>query len=195
MDHPHQRYAKPLHGQIKQVKGHRKSPIKGLQSITDFLENVKAYKDELVLLGVPMDEDYMKKILNDLSDEYKELVYIVQACDISIMFYELHEKLLHLKHLSTTSNPHLITFLLLPSLPTQTQVNTCPIPLAITRVGVCFFPPTIATSYFPMLGHIQHHHEVIIHIHAPTKVFYQICGVQGHTTKWQPSFHFILFNL
>ena len=45
-----------------------------------------------------MDEDDLTdKILNNLRDDYKELVRAVQARDTSISFEELHEKLLNFK--------------------------------------------------------------------------------------------------
>lgn len=68
---PTNNYAKSLCGHIKQVKIHLKNPTKGLQSINVFLQTVKAHADELAILGAPMDEeDFMKKILNSLGDEY-----------------------------------------------------------------------------------------------------------------------------
>ena len=52
--------------------------------------------DELSLLGKPMDEeDLTYQILVGLGDEYKSIVYAVSACETSIMFDELHEKLLN----------------------------------------------------------------------------------------------------
>ena len=58
----------------------------------------------------------MEKILDSLSNEYKELVYVVQVHDTLIMFDELHEKLLNfevslhtkeatLDHLPANANP------------------------------------------------------------------------------------------
>ncbi|KAH7577423.1 hypothetical protein JRO89_XS01G0249200 [Xanthoceras sorbifolium] len=89
-------YAKPSRGRIKQVKSHLKNPTKGSQNVTDFLQTVKSRADELAILGAPMDEDDLtEKILDGLSDEYKELVRAVQARDTTISFDELHEKLLN----------------------------------------------------------------------------------------------------
>ena len=88
-------YATPSRGRIKQVKANLKSLTKGTLSITDFLQSVKARADELAVLGAPVDnEDLTDKILEELGDDYKELVRAVQAKDNAISFDELHEKLL-----------------------------------------------------------------------------------------------------
>ena len=85
-------YAKPSRGRIKQVN----DLTKGSQTITDFLQSVKARTDELAILGAPLEEDDLtEKILDGLGDEYKELVHVVQARDTPITFDELHEKLLN----------------------------------------------------------------------------------------------------
>ncbi|KAK2655744.1 hypothetical protein Ddye_008796 [Dipteronia dyeriana] len=68
---------------------------KGTQNITDFLHSVKARADELALLGAPVDdEDLTDRILDELDDDYEELVCTVQARDNPITFDELHEKLM-----------------------------------------------------------------------------------------------------
>ena len=41
------------------------------------------------------EEDLSKKILDGLSDEYKELVWAMQACETLITFIKLYEKLLN----------------------------------------------------------------------------------------------------
>ena len=88
-------YAKPSRGRIKQVKALFKQSTKGNLNITDFLQSVKARANELAILGAPIDEeDLTEKILDELDDDYKELVLAIQACDNSISFDELHEKLL-----------------------------------------------------------------------------------------------------
>ena len=88
-------YAKPSRGRVKQVKALLKNSTKGTQSITDFLHSVKARADELALLGAPVDDDDLtERILDELDDDYKELVRAVQARDNPISFDELHEKLL-----------------------------------------------------------------------------------------------------
>ncbi|KAG6784413.1 hypothetical protein POTOM_010105 [Populus tomentosa] len=88
-------YATPSRGRIKQVKSQLRLLTKGTLSITDFLQSVKAKADELAVLGAPIDnEDLTDKILEDLGDEYRELVRAVQARENAISFDELHEKLL-----------------------------------------------------------------------------------------------------
>ena len=88
-------YATPSRGRIKQVKANLKSLTKGTLNITDFLQSVKARADELAVLGAPVDnEDLTDKILEELGDDYKELVRVVQAREKAISFDELHEKLL-----------------------------------------------------------------------------------------------------
>lgn len=48
---------------------------KGHDTVTKFLQKVKASVDELALLGAPFDEDDLTdKILEALGDDYKELV-------------------------------------------------------------------------------------------------------------------------
>jgi hypothetical protein len=67
-------YAMPSHGRIKQAKGQLKMITKGSDSVTMFLQLIKAKADEHALLGAPLDvEDLIDKILDGLSDEYKEL--------------------------------------------------------------------------------------------------------------------------
>lgn len=68
-------YAKPSRGRIKKVKNQIKHMTKGHDTVTKFLQKVKASVDELALLGAPFDEDDLTdKILEALGDDYKELV-------------------------------------------------------------------------------------------------------------------------
>ena len=88
-------YATPSRGHIKQVKANLKSLTKGTLNITEFLQLVKGKAEELAVLGAPVDnEDLTDKILEELGDDYKELVRAVQAKEKAISFDELHEKLL-----------------------------------------------------------------------------------------------------
>ncbi|KAA8525964.1 hypothetical protein F0562_007936 [Nyssa sinensis] len=60
------------------------------------MQTIKSGVDDLALLGAPLDEEEITdKILDGLSDDYKELVRAVQAQDTFITFEELHEKLLN----------------------------------------------------------------------------------------------------
>ena len=64
-------YAKPSRGRIKQAQSQLKLITKGSDSVTSFLQSIKAKADELALLGVPLNaEDLIDKILGD---EYREL--------------------------------------------------------------------------------------------------------------------------
>lgn len=55
-------YAKPSCGRINQVKSHLKKITKGSESVTEFLQTIKAWADELVLLGAPLEaEDLTEK--------------------------------------------------------------------------------------------------------------------------------------
>lgn len=83
-------YAKPSRGHIKQAKSQLKMITKGSESVTAFLQAIKAKADELALLGAPLDEeDLTDKILDGLGDEYKELTRAFQARDTPITFEEL----------------------------------------------------------------------------------------------------------
>lgn len=75
-------YATPSRGGIKQFKANFKALTKGSFSISDFIYFVKAQADELALLGALIDgEDDRDKNLEELGDDYKELVCVVQARD------------------------------------------------------------------------------------------------------------------
>jgi hypothetical protein len=64
-------------------------------NITDFLQSIKAHTDKLAILGAPIgEEDLTEKILDELRDNYKELVHVIKARDNSISFDELHEKMI-----------------------------------------------------------------------------------------------------
>ena len=87
-------YATPSRGRIKQVKSQLRLLTKGSLSIIDFLQSVKAKADELAVLWAPIDnEDLTYKILEELGDEYRELVRVVQASENAISFDELHKAL------------------------------------------------------------------------------------------------------
>ncbi|WJZ86142.1 hypothetical protein VitviT2T_005631 [Vitis vinifera] len=67
-------YAKPSRGRIKQAQSQLKLITKGSDSVTSFLQSIKAKADELALLGAPLNaEDLTDKILDGLGDEYREL--------------------------------------------------------------------------------------------------------------------------
>ena len=89
-------YAKSSCGYIKQLKLQLKNTAKNSLCIIEFMQLIKTRVDDLALLGAPMDEEEITdKILDGLPDDYRELIRVVQAKDTSIMFEELHEKLLN----------------------------------------------------------------------------------------------------
>ncbi|KAA8515450.1 hypothetical protein F0562_018939 [Nyssa sinensis] len=170
-------YAQPSRSRIKQVKGHLKNPTKGSQSITDFLQSVKARADELALLGVLMDDDDLtEKILDGLGSDYKDLVHVVHARDTPISFDELHEKLLtfeaHLQekkpdpsYLPASANPaHCTPFGPVPlgGIPLRPPPNH-PI-LAPPTLGGVHLPPIPGAPLQARisLAVIDHHHDHIL---------------------------------
>lgn len=65
-------YAKPSHGRIKQVKQQLKQLAKGTMSVLDFLQTIKAWVDELAILGAAInDEDLSNKILEGFGENTK----------------------------------------------------------------------------------------------------------------------------
>ncbi|KAA8539032.1 hypothetical protein F0562_025724 [Nyssa sinensis] len=184
-------YAQPSHGWIKQVKGHLKNPTKGSQSVTDFLQPVKAHTDELALLGVLMDDDdLIEKILNGLDSDYKDLVHVVHACNTPFTFDEFYEKLLtfeaHLQEnkpdqycLPASANPTHCTTTGSRSSSTTTPSS----PFGSTNTG---WRPSSTNNQRPSLGSNQSRGD-----RPPPRPYLgycQICGIQGHTAKRCPSF-------
>ena len=97
---------------IKQAKSQLKMLTKGSDSVTTFLQSIKAKADQLALLGAPIDaEDLKEQILDGLGDEYRELTRAVQARDMPITFEELHEKLLNFEAFVLTTKPDPLYFL------------------------------------------------------------------------------------
>ena len=109
-------YARPSRGHIKQIKEQLKQTSKGFQSMSDYMQSIKTWIDQLAALGKPLDhEDLSEKILEGLDDDYQSIIDAVNTRDIPISFDELHEKLIN-KELSlyqkvnstplpTTANP------------------------------------------------------------------------------------------
>ena len=127
-------YAKPSRGRIKQVKTHLKNLTKGSQTVTDFLQTVKARADELAILGAPMEEDDLKeKIQDGLGYEYKELVRAVQARDTPITFDELREKLLNYEAALPGTKSEPAQFLASENLAHRSNNGWCPSNLSNNR--------------------------------------------------------------
>jgi len=114
-------YAMPSHGRIKHAKGQLKMITKGSDSVTMFLQLIKAKADELAFLDAPLDvEDLTDKILDGLGDEYKELTRAIQATNTFITFKDLHEKLLNFEPSALTTKPKLFYF---PTIANPTSKN------------------------------------------------------------------------
>jgi hypothetical protein len=114
-------HAMPSHGRIKQAKGQLKMITKGSDSVTMFLQLIKAKADELALLGAPLDvEDLTDKILDELGDEYKELTCVIQATNTFLTFEDMHEKLLNFEASALTTKPELFYF---PTIANPTSKN------------------------------------------------------------------------
>lgn len=71
-------YGKPSCGRITQLKTQLRNPVKGFQSITEFMQFIKSKADELALMNAAMDgEDLTIKVLQGLDDDYKELAHAI----------------------------------------------------------------------------------------------------------------------
>lgn len=67
-------YAKPTRGRILGLKNRLTNPVKGAQSITEFMQGIKTIVDALALMNVSVDsKDLVIKILDGLDENYKEL--------------------------------------------------------------------------------------------------------------------------
>ena len=105
-------YTKSSHELIKQVKSQLKKITKEFDNTTKFLQVIKTRAGKRVLFGAPFDaKDLTKKILDGLGDEYKKLICVVQARDVTITFEELYEKLLNFKALLLITKPEPSHFL------------------------------------------------------------------------------------
>ncbi|RVW51349.1 hypothetical protein CK203_075439 [Vitis vinifera] len=98
----------------------------GFDSVTSFLQSIKAKVDEFALFGAPLDaEDLTNKILDGLGEEYRDLTLVVQARDMPITFEELHEKLLNFEASAITPKPDPLQF---PTTTNPTSRNPTPWP-------------------------------------------------------------------
>lgn len=169
-------YAKPSLGRIKQVKNQIKQLTKGPESVTEFLQNVKARADELALLGSPFDDDDLTdKILEALGDNYKELVRAVQARDTLISFEELQEKLLNFEATLNVSKPQ----------------STFPITAHVTTRTTNNWRPTNNTNQQPSSNNRNQGQPQNNNSNRPKRPYMgycQLCRIQGHTAKKCPSY-------
>ncbi|KAL6321737.1 hypothetical protein AAG906_031252 [Vitis piasezkii] len=70
------------------------------------MQQSKDYDDALAFVDAPIGETFLIiHILDGLNSEFKEIVVAVRACETSITFKELHDKLLaHAAHFVAQSN-------------------------------------------------------------------------------------------
>lgn len=59
------------------------------------MKAIKTHDDKVALLGKPIDDEVLiDRVLDELSDDYKSVIDVINAHDMSISFAKLHEKLL-----------------------------------------------------------------------------------------------------
>ncbi|KAH7848995.1 hypothetical protein Vadar_011483 [Vaccinium darrowii] len=86
-------YASRSHSRVMSLKDRLAKP-RGSQSVTAYLQTLKATSDELALIDAPIHEDDLAlHILKGLGSEFKEISGAIRARDTSISFEELHDKL------------------------------------------------------------------------------------------------------
>ena len=180
------------------VKTKLKNPKKGSQNVTEYLHSVKACADELAILGAPLDpKDLTDKILDGLGDDYKELVFAVQARDTSISFDELHEKLLSFEASAPaiTSSETSLPIIANPTNktnhqwhPNKTNNWRTPSPSHATAGNQNWRPPAPNNGRPPMNSDHRFQNRNNCPPSRPYQGFFQICGIQGHTAKRCPSF-------
>ena len=117
-------YDKPSYGRIKQVKTKLKNPTKGSQNVIEYLHSVKVCADELAILGAPLDlEDLTDKILDGLSDDYKELVLRYKLVTLLSHLMSSTRSYSPLKSLHLQSQVQKLHFQLLPIQQTKQTTN------------------------------------------------------------------------
>jgi hypothetical protein len=145
------------------------------------------------MLGAPINgEDITDKILEELGEEYKELVRVVQARDTFIAFNELHEKLFMFEASLNTSHKPSLQF----SPTTNAAVNRSGY-RSQTSFGRSTPPPSPqwGISFHSFLRPQGQSHNQGLYYQRPDPRPYpgycQICGLQEHTTKRCPLFRFV----
>lgn len=89
-------YAKPSRGHIKQLKQQVKQWTKGNMSIDAYVQGLTTRFDQLALLGKEMDhKDQIEHILEDLPEEYKQVIDRIKGREVPPSLTEVHEKLLN----------------------------------------------------------------------------------------------------
>jgi hypothetical protein len=185
-------YAQPSRGRIKQTKSQLKMLTKGSDSVTAFLQSIKAKADELALLGAPLDaEDLTDKILDGLGDEYRELTRAVQARDMPITFEELHEKLLNFEATVLPSKPDFLQF---PATANPTNRNSAPWRFPAPSRTPAWRPNNNNNNRYPPMPSSGSFTPQGTRPSRPYLGFCQICRIQGHTAQRCPSFRLVPVN-
>lgn len=84
-----ERHVKMPHHANMQLKGHLSNPIKGIQSIAEYMQEIKTHVNTFALMNVPIEiEDHIIKILYGLDKNYKNLSDVIQVHEMSISFDE-----------------------------------------------------------------------------------------------------------
>ncbi|KAL6333900.1 hypothetical protein AAG906_039311 [Vitis piasezkii] len=141
-------------------------------TVTDFLHSVKAYTDELAILGTPIEEeDLIEKILDGLASLSTNTKSEV---NLPITTNPTNRN----NPMNTNWRPH------------KTNTNWRP-SHSNSSTNTGWRPPATFPTRPPMVTHSgtpTHTNRPPPH---PYQGFCQICGIQGHTTKRCPSFQLV----
>ena len=122
------------------------------------MQAIKTRVDELALLGKLInDEDLIDWVLEELTDEYKSVIDIINGHNTSISFAELHVKLLNKETSLQTTQPHLLS-LPATTIPTtfRNRPNWCSLATTPQQPGpTTAFSPHDQCQPKPYLGHFQ----------------------------------------
>ncbi|KAJ0889444.1 putative RNA-directed DNA polymerase [Helianthus annuus] len=104
-------YASRSRSRIISLKSRLAKNPKGNRSISDYLHEMKSLFDELAIAQSPMsEEDLVVHIMNQLGDDYSNLVASFRTHDTTISFADLFEKLLdHERTLKETLTEPILT--------------------------------------------------------------------------------------
>ncbi|XP_010544446.1 PREDICTED: uncharacterized protein LOC104817067 [Tarenaya hassleriana] len=161
-------YGKASRGHLLQLR----DCTKGTQSVDEYLRFITAKSDELSLLGKPLDhEDILDAVLEGLPEDYKPILDMVQAKDVTISLEELHEKLLNHEAKLAVASP-----LSSPSLPVMAN-------------------PVAARSRHPSRGHTNHRGRPWDRSSSGSSRGYQgkcqAFGIFGHSAQRCPEFRLV----
>lgn len=102
-------YAKPSRGHIKQLKQQVKQWTKGNMSIDAYVQGLTTRFDQLAFLGKEMDhKDQIEHILEDLPEEYKQVIDRIKGREVPPSLTEVHEKTTELRSQASVQGPCLL---------------------------------------------------------------------------------------